>query len=39
MTSMSERPTDDLAKEVFGHFGAAYYSAEVLHRGLSNLFV
>ena len=29
----------DLAKDVFAHFGAAYYFAEVLHRGLCNLFV
>jgi hypothetical protein len=38
-TSTSERPTSDLAKDVFAHFGAAYYFAEVLHRGLCNLFV
>jgi hypothetical protein len=36
---MPETPSDDLAKEVFAHFGAAYYQAEVLHRGLCNLFV
>jgi hypothetical protein len=34
-----EKPTDDLAKDVFAHFGAAYYHAEVLHRGLCNLYV
>lgn len=37
--ALREEPTDDLAKDVFAHFGAAYYYAEVLHRGLCNLYV
>jgi hypothetical protein len=34
-----EELTNELAKDVFAHFGAAYYQAEVLHRGLCNLYV
>jgi hypothetical protein len=30
---------EELAKDVFAHFGSAYYQAEVLHRGLCNLLV
>jgi hypothetical protein len=30
---------DEAVKNVFAHFGAAYYQAEVLHRGLCNLLV
>jgi hypothetical protein len=35
----SDKPTDELSKDVFAYFGAAYYHAEVLHRGLCNLYV
>ena len=34
-----QMPGEDEVKEVYAWFGAAYYHAEVLHRGLCNLFV
>jgi hypothetical protein len=31
---VSDRPTDDLVREMYARFGLAYYHSEVLHRGL-----
>jgi hypothetical protein len=33
-----EAPSDDDVKEVYARFGLAYYMAEVIHRGLCNLY-
>lgn len=34
-----QKPSEDEIKEVYARFGAAYYHAEVVHRGLCNLLV
>ena len=34
----SSEPTSDDVKEVYARFGLAYYHAEVLYRGLCNLY-
>lgn len=36
--SESEKPTSEEIKEVYAHFGLAYYESEVLHRGLCNYY-
>jgi hypothetical protein len=34
MMVIADEPTEDLVREMYAHFGLAYYHSEVLHRGL-----
>lgn len=38
MGMSASEPSDDDVKDVYAHFGLTYYLAEVLHRGLCNLY-